>query len=570
MGTGTPPVVDTAPGMQKNEALQDTEQASERSQNPQVEERPQEGSIDPENEVRGTKLLLIFLALSLCTFLVGLDFNLIATAIPVITSEFNSIRDVGWYGAAFQLALLPTQIYRCSTQPLAGKTYVLFSKKIVFLTYLAIFEAGSLVCALAPTSNVLIGGRAIAGLGASGIFAGGLVILTTIIPLHKRPIWTGAWGSTFAIASIVGPVIGGALTQHLTWRWCFYINLPIGGFAAAICVILLRLKAAETEKVALVDKVKSLDGIGFTLFAGSITMLLLALQWGGVEFSWNSSVIIGLLVGFAVGIVLFIPWQIYLQDTALIPPRLFKTHRNIGLICGSAFFVNGPFQMIVYWLPIWFQAVLGDSPERSGIDYLPTVISDAVTSVIGSGIAMKIGYWNPFLVLGIAMVSIGGGTLSLLHPGVVYAKIIGYQILGGVGFCLATNMSHIGTQASLPMELVPIGATNLLTVISTSCSIFLAIGQLVFQRSILTNLSNVVSQDVVDRVISSGATNLASVVDATDLPAVIQAYGKSVTQVFYITAASPVISFFLILACSWITTKKAPQGGQDEKGSIAK
>lgn len=332
-------------------------------------------------------------------------------------------------------------VARCSTQPLAGKTYVLFSKKIVFLIYLAIFEAGSLVCALAPTSNALIVGRAIAGLGASGLFAGGLVILTTIIPLYKRPIWTGAWGSTFAIATIVGPVIGGALTQNLTWRWCFYINLPIGGFAAVLCVVLLRIRTAETEMVPLTDKLRGLDGIGFTLFVGSMTMLLLALQWGGVEYAWNSSVIIGLLVGFVVIFAgLFIPWQLRLQDTALIPPRLFKTHRNVGLLCGVAFFVNGPFQAVIYWLPVWFQAVLGDSPEQSGIHYLPTVISDTVTSFVGSGIAMLIGYWNPFLVLGTVLVSLGGGTLSLLSPGVAFSKIIGFQILGGVGYCLTTNM----------------------------------------------------------------------------------------------------------------------------------
>lgn len=202
--------------------------------------------IDPANEVQGTKLVLIHLAICLCTFLVGLvslrywcrsrpgniwkssgidcetpqDFNLIATAVPVITTDFHSTRDIGWYGAAFMVAM-------CASQPLAGKVYTLFSKKVSYLLYLFMFELGSLVCGLAPSSRALIAGRTIAGFGASGILAGGFAIITTIIPLHKRAVWTGVMGSTFSIASIVGPVIAGALTQHVTWRWCFYINVSI-------------------------------------------------------------------------------------------------------------------------------------------------------------------------------------------------------------------------------------------------------------------------------------------------------------------------------------------------------
>ncbi|RYC57814.1 hypothetical protein CHU98_g8402 [Xylaria longipes] len=156
---------------------------------PEIEQCTLDNSIDPENE----------------------DFNLIAVAIPAITTEFNSIGDVGWYGAAFQLGL-------CTTQTLAGKTYVLFSKKYTYLLYLGVFEAGSLLCALSPSSKALIVGRVIAGVSASGIFASSFAILTTIVPLHKRSIFTGTINSTFAIASIIGPIISGAFTQRLTWR----------------------------------------------------------------------------------------------------------------------------------------------------------------------------------------------------------------------------------------------------------------------------------------------------------------------------------------------------------------
>ncbi|KAI0889803.1 major facilitator superfamily domain-containing protein [Annulohypoxylon maeteangense] len=515
-------------------------------------EASKEQTIDPENEVKGTKLILLHIAVCLCNFLVGLDFNLIATAVPVITTDFNSVKDVGWYGAAFQVAL-------CSSQPLAGKTFVLFPKKLMYLVYLGVFEIGSLLCALSPSSNVLIVGRAIAGLGASGTFAGGFTVLTTMIPLHRRAIYTGTWSSMFAIASIVGPVIGGALTQHVTWRWCFYINLPIGGFSAALFILLAHFKPAKSEQVPLSDKIKALDSLGFLLFAGSITMLLLALQWGGgVDYAWNSSIIIGLFVGFAVTMTLFISWQLYWQDNALIPPQLFKGagNRNIWLLCISSFFVNGPFQIIIYWLPIWFQAVLGSTPTQSGINYLPTVISDVLASFIGSAIVMKLGYWNPFLLLAEAFVCLAGGLLSTIYPGISSGHWIGYQIFGGIGYSLASNLAHLGMQASLPKELVPIGATTLLTIISTSCSVFLAVGQTVFQSALRINLAPIVSSNTIDAIISAGATNVGSVVDAQDLPSVIKAYGKAVTQVFYVPAAAPVISFILVACCRWTTTKK--------------
>ncbi|KAK0714466.1 major facilitator superfamily domain-containing protein [Apiosordaria backusii] len=438
----------------------------------------------------------------LCTFLVGLDFNLIATAIPVITSEFNSTRDIGWYGAAFMVSM-------CASQPLAGKMYTLFPKKMAYLSYLLLFEVGSLVCALAPSSRALIAGRAIAG--------------------FETGVWTGVMGSSFSIASIVGPVIAGGFAQNVTWRWCFWINLPIGGAAAVVFFALVHLRPAPTEFPPLKNKLGSIDGLGLVLFAGSITMLLLALQWGGIEYAWSSSVVVGLLVGFGVVFILFVFWTVRQKEEALIPPRLFTVNRNPALLCAAAFFVNGPFQVIIYWLPVWFQGVLSASPTKSGIDFFPTVISDVLAAFIGAGIVTQLGWWNPFLIFA--------------------------EILGGVGYSLASNLSHLAMQASLPQDLVPLGSSTLLAVISTSCAIFAAIGQAVFQRQLQVNLGKVVSSEVVERIIDSGVTDVDQIVGANMLRRVIDKYSESVTNTFYIPAVAPVLSFFLLLGCKWISVK---------------
>ncbi|KAL2020338.1 hypothetical protein VTK56DRAFT_8566 [Thermocarpiscus australiensis] len=504
--------------------------------------------IDPANEVAGARLVLIHLSICLCTFLVGLDFNLVATAVPVITSDFASTRDIGWYGAAFMVAM-------CASQPLAGKAYTLFGKKAAYLSYLFVLELGSLVCALAPSSRALIAGRAVAGFGASGVLAGGFTILTTIIPLHKRAVWTGVMGSTFSLASIVGPVLGGALTQNVTWRWCFYINLPIGGAAALIFLVLVRLRPAPTERPPLMTKLRSIDAIGLVLFAGSITMLLLALQWGGIEYPWSSSTIIGLFVGFGVVFLLFVFWTLRQKESALVPLRLFTINRNPALLCAAAFFVNGPFQVIIYWLPVWFQGVLGASPTQSGVNFFPTVVSDVVAAFVGSGIVTQLGWWNPFLLFAEVCVCLCGGLLTTIYPDIPGRYWVGYQILGGVGYSLASNLSHLAMQASLPQDLVPVGSSTLLAIISTSCAIFMAVGQAVFQRQLTKNLGGVVDDAMVERIIDSGVTSVREVVSPAQLREVIDKYSLSVTQVFHIPAVSPALSFLLLLGCKWISTK---------------
>lgn len=176
-----------------------------------VDEAPQ----PPTN----SKLLLINLASCVAVLCVALDNTIIATAIPRITDEFKALEDVGWYGSSY---LLTT----CAFQLLFGKFYGNFNVKWVFLIALALFELGSLICGAAPNSVALIVGRAIAGLGSAGIFSGAQIICAYTVPLEKRAVYTGLIGGTYGLASVIGPLLGGAFTDHATWRWCFYINLP--------------------------------------------------------------------------------------------------------------------------------------------------------------------------------------------------------------------------------------------------------------------------------------------------------------------------------------------------------
>jgi MFS family permease len=201
---------------------------------------------------------------------------------PRITDEFNSFDDIGWYGGSYLLT-------SCALQLLYGKVYTIFSIKWVLLGNIVFFEGASALCGAAPNSVAFIIGRAFMGIGAAGISAGVLICIAYTVPLEKRSLVQALFGALVGIAAICGPMIGGALTSNVTWRWCFYINLPVG--AVAILAVLLFLKDPErdTTKGAIGEKLKQLDAIGTTLLVPGVICLLLALQWGGQTYAVSSS-----------------------------------------------------------------------------------------------------------------------------------------------------------------------------------------------------------------------------------------------------------------------------------------
>jgi MFS family permease len=236
---------------------------------------------------------------------------------------------------------------------LFGKFYTFFSIKWVYLIAIAIFELGSLICGVAPSSTALIVGRAIAGLGSAGIFSGALIIVAYSVPLQQRPMYSGFIGAMYGIASVAGPLLGGVFTDKATWRWCFYINLPIG--AITIVVIAIFFKApgrAQVSTLSWKQRLGELDLIGTAFFMPAIVCLLLALQWGGSKYEWNNGRIIALFVLFAVMLSIFLFIQYRAGDKATVPPRILKK-RSVAAASWYAFCMGSSFFIMVYYLPVW-------------------------------------------------------------------------------------------------------------------------------------------------------------------------------------------------------------------------
>lgn len=239
--------------------------------------------------------------------------------------------DIGWYGSAFFLTL-------AAFQSAWGHIYKGFSLRVSFLIAIAIFEIGSLVCALAPNSIALIIGRAIQGMGGAGLTGGCYTIAAFVAPPEKVPILIGLLGSTFSVASIAGPLLGGAFSQHVTWRWCFYINLPIGGVAAGVLFFFFRTpeQAKSGIGIPLGEKLKQFDFIGLAVLLAGLICFFLALQWGGVTKPWSDGSVIACLVLWVVLTGAFVVIEWWQKDRALMALRILKS-RNIGTCCAFIF-----------------------------------------------------------------------------------------------------------------------------------------------------------------------------------------------------------------------------------------
>ena len=442
----------------------------------------------------------------------------------------------------------------CAFQPLAGRIYKFYNPKWVFMSCIGIFELGSLICGAAPNSTALIVGRAIAGLGSSGLFSGMMTIIVYLVPLQKRPAWTGSLGAIFAVASVAGPLLGGALADKGSWRWCFYINLPIGAFTLVVLAFVLRLPGNNT-KVSAREQIRQLDPIGTSLFMPAIVCLLLALQWGGTTYDWSSARIIVLLVLSGLLFSAFVCVEHWQQENATIPPRIIK-NRSVAAGTIFAFFSGGSMMTMSYFLPIWFQAIKGSSAVHSGIMNLPAILGITVASMVAGFGTKKIGYYTQFMYLSTVLSSIGAGLICTFTTNTAHPAWIGYQFLWGFGLGLGMQQPSVAAQTVLPKKDVSIGATLPYFTQTLGGSIFVSVANNVFDNKLAEGLRSIpgVNSNVVTNV---GATDLRSVIPKQYLHSVLVVYNNALRNAFYVSAALAAATIIGSLAMEWKSLKKA-------------
>jgi EmrB/QacA subfamily drug resistance transporter len=350
--------------------------------------------------VKDRGLTTVFAALMLGMFLAALDQTIVSTALPTIVGELGGLAHLSWVVTSYLLAATVTT-------PIYGKLGDMYGRKPVFLAAILIFLAGSMLAGLSQSMGELIAFRALQGAGAGGLMVGAQAIIADIVPPRDRGRYMGVIGSVFAVASVAGPLLGGFFVDNLSWRWVFYVNMPVGGLAVAIVLLRLHLHAPHTRH--------AIDYLGAALLTGGVSALILVTTWGGNEFPWGSATIVGLAIAGVLLLAAFV-WQERRAAEPILPLTLFRSSvfavsSAMGFSIGMAMFGA------IVFIPLYLQLVYGASPTSSGLRMLP-LMAGILVAAIGSGRAIsRIGRYKIFPVAGTAILVVGMYLLSRLGAG---------------------------------------------------------------------------------------------------------------------------------------------------------
>ncbi|KAF2655665.1 putative aflatoxin efflux pump [Lophiostoma macrostomum CBS 122681] len=492
------------------------------------------------------------LSLYISMFLISLDRLILSTAIPRITDTFSSLADISWYGSAYMLTLSSFQLPW-------GKVYTFYNPKLVFLVAIFLFELGSTVCGAAPSSVAFIVGRAIAGLGAAGIMNGAIIIIVVTVPLAKRPVYQGLLGAVFGVSSVAGPLLGGLFTEKVSWRWCFYINLPCGAVAVAVLILCLHLPKKETHKASLWEQFKKMDPLGTACLLPSVVCLLLALQWGGTTYPWGSWRIILLFVLFGITFIAFLAVQIWMPDTAILPMRILL-RRTIAAAFLYTITSYPSMFVLSYYIPIFFQALKNWSPVSSGLANLPFMLS-LVISLIGAGGAVKkLGYPAPFMIASSLLAPIGAGLITTWPIDVRHGMWIGYQVLSGFGLGLGMMGPNLSAQIVLPKDDVPLGVSLMTVGQNLGGAIWLSVAQNLFADDLASKLSAIQGLGLDPaKVVQLGATEIRKVVPEQYLAQVLVAYRSGLQKAFYLAVGLACVGMIGAVSVEWRSVKEGKE-----------
>ncbi|KAK0616905.1 multidrug resistance protein Fnx1 [Immersiella caudata] len=394
-------------------------------------------AVEAQPSQHGWRFWAIFAALSITSILSALDISVISTALPTIT------KDLAGSTSAFVWVATSYLVTSVAFQPLYGQTANVFGRRSLTIAATLLFAIGSAVSGAARNINMLIAGRAIQGIGGGGINILVEIIVCDLVPLRERPKYLGVIFVSFAVAMGLGPVIGGIMTQRVTWRWIFYMNLPIAGAALVLLFLFLHV---EYNKDSFSNLIRRVDFTGNALLIASVVAVLLALTWGGTESPWSSArTLVPLILGLAGHVAFLVIESISsLVREPTMPLRLFSNRTSLGSF-GLTFIHAVLTGWVLFFLPLYFQSVLEASPTASGVNLLPTAVGIIPFAIVaGAGVSV-LGKYRPFQFAGIALITITFGLFTLLNEASSTGYWVGTQILGaaGCGLLLTTTLPAI-------------------------------------------------------------------------------------------------------------------------------
>ncbi|AOA63788.1 Vacuolar basic amino acid transporter 5 [Komagataella phaffii CBS 7435] len=399
-----------------------------------------DGTTREEQFLKGQKLVLCICSLMLILFLVALDQTIVSTTFTEVGKDFGSFDKISWLVSGYMLA-------SASVVTVYGKLSIVFGRKYSLLLAIFLFELGSLLCAVSQNMTMLIVARVIAGIGGGGIQSLTTVVASEVVHMNKRPAIMSLFGIVFAISSVLGPLVGGVFTTEVTWRWCYYINLPVGGFATA-----LLLYAFNPPRPKFTwSKIREIDYIGISSFMAGIVLILLAMSLGGINYPWNSAAVICCFVLGGLSLIVFSIWNFKFSSNPLIPYFVIKVP-GVFVCTLVYFFTFCNFMTLVIYGTLYFQTILNRSAFQSGIDTLALIIPLMVATLISTGLVQGSKQVKPVIIIGTILGPIGGGLMTLLDVDSPLSKRIGLFIISGVSLGIQMQTVLISAQLAAPKQ----------------------------------------------------------------------------------------------------------------------
>ncbi|KAI0520680.1 major facilitator superfamily domain-containing protein [Xylaria bambusicola] len=483
-----------------------------------------------------TKLRLygILASLYLALFLAALDTTVVAQSIPTICNELHSAAGYVWIGGAYLLA-------NAATGPIWSKFSDIWGRKPIFLAAIALFIGASILAALSKAIFELLIARTVQGVAAGGMIILSVTIISDIFSVRERSFYLGLTGFVWAIAGSAGPLIGGAFTEFVSWRWCFWINLPICGITFGLALLLLDVNNPRTN---LVEGLKAVDWLGTVLILAVTILTLVGLNFGGSAFPWNSSTVITLIVvgGATTGLFLFVEHR--LAKYPLIPLGVFKSISNnatfIIVFSHGAVLVGTD-----YYMPLYLQSVQQASPIRSGVLMLPLIIVTAVVEILSGWAIERTGRYIEFLWAGSIFMTLGAGLFILLGADTTTAMVVGLEIISALGRAMLFQAPVAAIQSGVSQEDTAAATATLLFLRSIGMSLSIVIGGVVFQNSMNARHSTLVMAGLDESVLealsgSNAAANVyitRTIQDTSQRRVIIEAFAWSVKNMFILYTA---------------------------------